>query len=173
MDISNLEEIIWYRLLIGYLYANLFGSIFIWMVMKQMRKMIGFEPPEKLAWQPHITGIMERTLYLISLLVKMPEFIAVWLAYKVAIGWKVWEGDIKKKEKELDYDYHKGRAIFSNHFNGSALSILYAFIGYLIIVLWSFKAVIYSIIFIFLTVALVFILIIYKEYTDKKECKKC
>jgi hypothetical protein len=40
-----------------------------------------------------ITGCLERTLYIKSLLLGKPEFIGVWLALKVAGQWDLWKGE--------------------------------------------------------------------------------
>jgi hypothetical protein len=170
MDSFSLEKLTWGRLTCGYLFANLVGSLLIWMVMKQMRKMIVYETPAKYGWQPHVTGVIERTLYMISLLVGKPEFIVGWLVYKVAVGWKVWDGSKKNEKtdsKDPNDDDHKGRAMFSNHFNGSALSILYAFFGYLIILYWDIRALIFATLLAGMTVVLTFILVFYKKYIAK------
>ena len=152
MDICWLDKIIWYQLLIGYLYANGVGSWIIFLLMNQMRDLIKDQPRESMySWQPPVTGIIERTLYIISFIIGRPEFIIAWLIYKITIEWKSgWNEDNKKSENDI----FKGRARFSNHFNGSALSILYAFFGYLIAIHLSMETIILGVILIILSFAL-------------------
>ena len=116
---------------------------------------MGHEPPKHMRWQPPVTGTIERTLYIVSFLVGKPEFIVAWLAFKVAGGWRIW---IKGNNKDKGNGVHKGRAIFSNMFNGSALSILYALVGYLIAIWWNQRAAIIGGILIALTLFLSLIL---------------
>jgi len=137
----GIEPFVW-----AYLYPNLLGSFLIWLAMEEMRKLISHKPLKKYAWQPHLTGIIERTLYLISFLIEHPEFVVAWLAFKVAGGWKVWsksEDGGDGKEKCSKKDEHWGRAVYSNMFNGSALSILYAGVGYLFIVWWKDRCIVF------------------------------
>jgi hypothetical protein len=158
MDLCELKNISWGHLVWGYLYANIFGSLLICLVMGQMRKLVGHEPPKHFRWQPHVTGIIERTIYMMALLVGKPEFIVAWLVFKVAGGLRVWGRGGDDKD-----DSHKGRAIFSNMFNGSALSIFYAFVGYLIAVWWNERAGVIGGILILLTLLLSFVLYLVKK----------
>ncbi|MFX1563985.1 MAG: hypothetical protein ACFFDP_11840 [Promethearchaeota archaeon] len=115
-----------------------------------MQQMTNDRAKKKHRWQPLVTGIVERTLYMISFLVERPEFIIAWLAYKVAVGWK--NGD----------EY--GRLKFSNQFNGSALSVLYTFFGYVIVLYGDFKAYILGLFPIVLSLLIIFILRRYEKY---------
>jgi hypothetical protein len=135
MNLDTLTSIEFGPLLYGYLYALIVGELCLTCVMSEMRKLIG-QKPSKSEWQPHVTGCVERTLYIISFVVGKPEFIAAWLVFKVAAGLKYFEPQ-EGEEK------HLGRAIYSNTFTGSAISILYATVGYLIIVWWNHRAAIF------------------------------
>ncbi|MFC1869114.1 hypothetical protein ACFL0H_13430 [Thermodesulfobacteriota bacterium] len=110
---------------------------------------MGHDTYDRYKWQPHVTGVIERTLYILSFLGGEPGFIVFWLGYKVAVRWRVWT-----KDKEEENDEHKGRATFSNHFNGSALSILYAVVGYIIASYWDAISAIIGFILILLTLLL-------------------
>lgn len=65
-------------------------------------------------WQVSILGIIERILYLISILIGKPEFIAAWLGIKTVY--------IALSEKNVS-----GRRIYNNFLIGNGISILYAF----------------------------------------------
>jgi hypothetical protein len=169
MDLCQLEEISWQHLAWGYLFANVLGSILIPLVMSPMRKLVGHEPPKEIKWQPHVTGIIERTLYITALFVKRPEIILAWPLFKVAGGWQVW-GQRKVKSEDEEYSVHKGRAIFSNMFNGTALSIFYAFCGYLIAVWWNERAVCLAVILIALTLILYIWLCTRLSKMPKSDC---
>lgn len=69
-------------------------------------------------WQPPITGTVERTLYVSSLLMGYGEFIGLWLALKVTVAYPLWSRT------------HSGRTIYMCSLIGSALSVLYAVVGY-------------------------------------------
>ena len=92
-------------------------------------------------WLPIIVGLVERALYVGSMIFCHPEFIGVWLALKVASKWSAWkdgiiEGDshlvskagIKDAGRHLD-----GSSIFSIFLIGNGLSIGYAVIGFYLI----------------------------------------
>ena len=161
MDLCTLTSVEYWPLLCGYLYALVVGDLCLTLLMSEMRKLIG-QKPSKSEWQPHVTGYVERTLYIISFLVEKPEFIAAWLLFKVAAG-------LKYFEPEQDGDKHTGRKRYSNTFTGSAISILYATVGYLIIVWWNHRAAIFVGAELFLSLVLYLYL-----YVKRKslECKK-
>lgn len=135
MNLDTLTSVEFGPLLYGYLYALIVGELFLSFTMAEMRKLIG-QKPSGSEWQPHVTGCVERTLYILSFLFGRPEFVAAWLVFKVAGGLKY----LEPKEGE---DRHLGRKIYSNSFTGSAISILYAAVGYLIIVWWNNRAAIF------------------------------
>lgn len=62
-------------------------------------------------------GMVERALYSASIQFGKPEFIAVWLALKVAGSWRLWS--------ETD----TGRVILSVFLIGNALSVAYGVVG--------------------------------------------
>lgn len=61
---------------------------------------------------PALVGFAEAILYPTALLLRQPEFIAIWLALKVAGQWKDWE---------IGY---QGRARFNRFLVGNALTIM-------------------------------------------------
>jgi hypothetical protein len=78
-------------------------------------------------------GIIERSLYVTSILTHHPEFIGVWLAIKVGGGWKGWsEG--RRYPDHVDPKTGQPRAIpgaqvFNAHLIGAGLSLLFAATG--------------------------------------------
>jgi hypothetical protein len=74
-----------------------------------------------------LTGYVERTLYVSCLLGNFGSFIGFWLAFKVAYGW------VKKENGGMGFILNRFQ--YSNLFTGSGLSVLYAFVGYFIIIL--------------------------------------
>ena len=158
----GLEMLNWYALIWGYLFAA--SGLFIKTIMRKMWQLIGDQERLdnmknlKYSWQPCLTGIVERALYVSFLLVDSGTFIGFWLAFKVAHGWR--------SGRELD------RHAYSNVFTGNALSILYALVGYAIIILIQknkqCEALVIAILFIAIIVLIWFILnCIYRHLVKK------
>jgi len=61
-------------------------------------------------------GILERLFYTATLLGSAPEWVAVWLAVKVAVGWRRWEST-------------EERHLFNIFLIGNLLSILLGYLG--------------------------------------------
>jgi len=117
---------IWLPYLVGFCYATIAGHFLINLVMVRMWKCIDLKgnSANKIKgddWQPPVTGILERTLYVSSLIMSHGEFIGFWIALKVASQWKRWSKGIG------------GRTIYMNSLIGSGISILYAVVGFKII----------------------------------------
>ncbi len=111
--------------LIGYLYSTLIAAIPIYLVMHLMwevlRSQAGARSSEGSVhpneWQTFTIGVIERALYLTSIVVRKPEFIALWLTLKTVSQSSRWSKD------------DSGRAIYNNFLVGNGLSILFAFAG--------------------------------------------
>ncbi len=75
-------------------------------------------------------GMAERALYVIALYAVKPEFIAVWLAFKVAIEWRAWNPEIMYGDTKEEHRHYLivQRARFNNFVLGNALSLLATFI---------------------------------------------
>jgi len=121
---------------IGYIFSVVIGHFMIRYSSDIMWKSVGWQGlsdkefrPD--VWQPRLIGIIERVLYLTALILDQGIFIGFWLAIRVATQWKRWE-DHRTPDNRLVH----GRSIFHNFILGSGLSILYAAVGYGII-LWS------------------------------------
>jgi hypothetical protein len=111
----------------GYLYSIWIGH---WLVLSFSRKAwIALDEMPKgkkdmpYRWTSSLSGIIDRVIYTSSLLFSAKEFIAVWLAIKVAVQWKRWE-DSK--------DLGKARASFHIFVIGTGLSLSYGVVGALI-----------------------------------------
>jgi len=79
-------------------------------------------------WMPKVVGLVERALYVGSLIAGAPQFIGFWLALKVAGQWYAWKDGIKEGDRVLS-----GHSIFSIFLIGNGVSIGYAFIGFFLI----------------------------------------
>ena len=118
---------------IAYLYSSIVGAFFITCIFETLHednylvdKIKGkdkdpdYNPDNgwvRNQWQTITLGIIERVLYLTSILVGRPEFIAVWLTLKTV--YKSWP-ELK------DYPVRK---TYNNFLIGNGLSIFYAFAG--------------------------------------------
>ena len=113
------SEIAWYVYAIAYAYS-LFAGQLVGLVTNCMYKIA--DPQEKglypHTWQAPIIGIVERSLYLSSLLAGHGEFVGLWVALKIGVQYKRWT------ERDL------GRTLFMNNLIGNALSVLYAGAGF-------------------------------------------
>lgn len=70
-------------------------------------------------WLPAWIGLVEQPLYITAIILHNSSFIVVWLGFKVAGIWKIWEED-------------KDRMSFNTFILGNALSLLNAFFWVLI-----------------------------------------
>ncbi len=115
-------EYIYYA--IGYLYSVLIGHLLVLSFSRNAWAALGEMPKNEVdmpyRWTSSLSGITDRVIYTSSLLFSAKEFIAVWLAIKVAAQWKRWE-DTK--------DLGKARASFHIFVIGTGLSLLYGIVG--------------------------------------------
>lgn len=72
----------------------------------------------------YFVGILERLIYTSSIVFGVKEFIAVWLAVKIASQWKAYEGSGSDRSS-----LHKARALFNVYLLGTGLSVLYGALG--------------------------------------------
>jgi hypothetical protein len=82
------------------------------------------------AWTASIIGIIERCLYIVSLQVGKPEFIAIWLGIKTAGNWKGWTEGIKQRKGHRKIVEVDGRTVFAITLIGNSLSIGYAVVAW-------------------------------------------
>jgi hypothetical protein len=104
-------EIAWYVFAIAYGYSLFVGEL-VGLVTNSMYRIA--DPQEKglypHTWQAPIIGIVERSLYLSSLLAGYVEFVGLWVALKIGVQYRRWT------EPDL------GRTLFMNNLIGNALS---------------------------------------------------
>ena len=129
------EEIVY---TLGYGYATLIGAAAMYPIMRLMWAILqaqaagARDTPKKKRkeseidaalqpnfWQTATIGILERVLYLTSLQMQRPEFVAVWLGIKTVAQSKSW----------IEESPVHGRAVYNNFLVGNAFSLLYALIG--------------------------------------------
>jgi hypothetical protein len=118
---------------VAYVYALIVGAIlthitvdFMWDLVKHE---VALEEPSTILsspgiltrykWQGDMLGVCERGLYLASLQMGHPEFIAVWLGIKTVATSRRW----------TDEPRLRGRAIYNIFLIGTALSLAYAAVG--------------------------------------------
>jgi len=107
------------RIVFGFFVSTFGGAFVLWLLI------------DKVAW-PYLSkkqnipgkpigtltlslGIVERILYTTALIIGAPEWIAVWLAMKVAVTWSRWQG--------------KERATYNVFLIGNAISVMFGLIG--------------------------------------------
>ena len=106
------------RVLIGMTVSSIGGALVLWVLIDKLawgylgKKGIGPKPPGVLTIP---LGIVERVLYTAAFVLGAPSWIGIWLAVKVAVQWDRWKG--------------AERATYNVFLIGSALSILFGFIG--------------------------------------------
>jgi hypothetical protein len=113
----------------GYGFALIAGNYLLVFVMDRLWQKTGasravFGEPSMAARLPQLVGLVERSLYVASFQIGKPEFIAVWLALKVAGQWKLWEEGRTADGVELP-----GRLFYNLFLIGSGLSIAYGTVG--------------------------------------------
>jgi len=113
---------------IGYLYSIVAGHFLIsWFSKTAWSVLEGNSESDKdkqQRWATALAGTIDRIIYTSSLLFAAKEFIAVWLAFKIASQWNKWDD-----EKEP----HKARAFFHLFVIGTGFSLMYGVIGGLLV----------------------------------------
>lgn len=125
----------WYVYAAAYCYALFFGEL-VALVTEYMYDLTEIPRVTRYKWQPPVVGIVERTLFLSSLIAGHGSFIALWLTLKVTVQYKRWSGDDRSLQVEDADRVLVGRTLFMDSLIGNGLSILYAGVGYGIIQ-WS------------------------------------
>jgi hypothetical protein len=126
---ASLLEGDWYPYAVAYAYA-LIAGLLVGPVTAYMYDLTGAERENTFKWQPPILGIVERTLFLSSLITEHGSLIALWLTLKLGFQYKRWSGEDKSLRVEHGDEVLIGRTLFMNSMIGSALSILYAAVGF-------------------------------------------
>ena len=135
-------------LIVGYIYSSIVAAFFItpmmYLLSKNTENIEYFEERKRLGlskgknreesigclgqWEVSMVGIIERCLYLTSILVGKPEFIVAWLGIKTVV-WSLSDKDVLSSS----YKYLSFKRKYNNFLVGNGISILYAFAGFGII----------------------------------------
>jgi len=125
---------------IGYSFAIAGGRMFITPISDALWRGIGWtggnDPTRPGARSATMIGVVERVLYTTSWLVGKPEFVAVWLALKVAGQWSRWTGS-----DGVTNTATSGRPIFNIFLIGNAFSIAYGLAGGVLVEMLSRGAI--------------------------------
>lgn len=120
------RELLYYAL--GYSFSVLAGHFFVLRFSRKAWTALGEMPKNETdmpyRWTSSMAGMVDRIIYTSSLLFSAKEFIAVWLAFKIAVQWKRWE------DKN---DLGKARASFHIFLIGTGLSLMYGVVGGLLV----------------------------------------
>jgi hypothetical protein len=116
-------------LVIGYAVSIFMGDIVIRPIRNKMHEGNGKEDVHH-RWRPRAIGWLERFLYTSSILLCFPEFIAIWLALKVAGQWERWKLDVGK---DASKGTNQARATYAVYLVGNGLSVLYGSVGAFIV----------------------------------------
>lgn len=113
----------------GYAFALIIGHWLLAFVIDKLWQKTGasriiLREPSLAARLPQLVGLVERSLYVASFQIGKPEFIAVWLALKVAGQWKRWEETGTADGSEIS-----GRLVYNLFLIGSGLSVAFATVG--------------------------------------------
>ena len=113
----------------GYTFATVIAQILIWPIMNNMWRSAGSTLADRPRyWHSIVLGMIERIMFVGSLQLKRPEFIGVWLAFKIASQWSRWTDDGKTDQKKKAAKVH-GRELYNIFLTGNALSIVYSAVG--------------------------------------------
>lgn len=110
----------WIPTAIGFAIA-VFGGLLIAIPLRAASRLLDVEGDDNARvgqWTALSVGIVERILYTSSFLVGQSGFVAVWFGLKGISGWKRWE---------------ENRKLFQVFLIGSGLSLMYSYVGYLVI----------------------------------------
>ncbi|MEX2030541.1 MAG: hypothetical protein WD906_06185 [Anaerolineales bacterium] len=116
--------------IVGYAYSVVLGGAVVKATLD--RFYIGYEQGRTVEnWRAGVVGFVERTLYTTAFLMAIPEFIAVWLALKVAGQWERWKQDWSSKGRSTELKAKKdtSRAMYSGYLLGNALSLTFGATG--------------------------------------------
>ena len=115
--------------IIGYVVATVGAQWLIWPIMNNMWKSVGSALADRPRyWHSTVLGMIERIMFVGSLQFKKPEFIGVWLAFKIASQWSRWINDGKTDQKKETAKV-QGRELYNIFLTGNALSIVYSAVG--------------------------------------------
>ena len=111
-------------ILAAFVVSILIGDLGIRPIRNEMYR--GMEDTATQSWRPRAVGWLERFLYTATILAGFPEFVAIWLALKVAGQWERWKIDVGTPTGE---DPHRARATYAVYLLGNGISVLYGGLG--------------------------------------------
>jgi hypothetical protein len=115
-----------YPHLLGYILATVGAHFIISPIMEYMWRSAGSRPVDRpRAWHSKLLGMIERAMFVGSIQLKKPEFIGVWLVFKVASQWARWADAKTAGQKSKSGEAH-GREFYNIFLFGNALSIVFA-----------------------------------------------
>ena len=110
------------QIILGFSVSMFGGALILWLVVDKIlwgylvrKEIVKSKRELNLAFLTPLLGIIERSLYTTALIIKAPEWVAVWLAMKVAVTWHQWQG--------------KERAPYNVFLIGNALSVIFGLVG--------------------------------------------
>ena len=118
-------------------------------------------------WYGAIIGNLEIIMYISALLLNKYEFIGIWLAFKVVGRWE--RSRIESNNKGVDnLGKLQTHAIYSIFTIGNALSIIYAVVGWQIILLCKENQILEMILFISSVITASFLLVFFARRQSKR-----
>ncbi len=117
-----------WKLAVAYCFAVILAHWPIKLVTEEWWRKLGAQAEGErfLPWRPRAVGLVERALYVASWQVGYPQFVAVWLALKVAGQWKA--RTVRRGANSIPE-----RTLYNQFLVGNALSISYGSVGGLMI----------------------------------------
>ena len=170
---QQIENLVTYAIV--FLYSGVFPLWSLYWIQRYLWEMLVYDhigvltKTQRRNDLPLITGAIERVLYIGAILLGHPEFIAFWIGLKAAGSWKAWtEGVSLSRRKSVIIS---GRSIFGLFIIGSAISLMHA-IGGFILIKWlnaeTLKAVTAAGIIFLHTITIQFVLCIRHRRMEKK-----
>ena len=115
----------WWKIVIGYVFSIGSNIIFVRLIVNEMWKPLKIiRTHEPLIWHRTAIGVIDSFMYTTSWIVGKPEFIAIWLAFKIAGRWNV----MFKVKYPKEISWYPGKAYNIFHI-GNGLTIIFAFMG--------------------------------------------
>jgi protein-S-isoprenylcysteine O-methyltransferase Ste14 len=111
--------------------------------------------------------MIERAMFLGSIQLKKPEFIGVWLAFKVASQWARWADEKSAGQRSKSGVAH-GREFYNIFLFGNALSIVFATVCAVMIEWLSAGDILFSLVVALAVIIGSVILVIYVQRKAKK-----
>lgn len=124
-----------------YLVSITVTNFVLFYIMAWLQRLFALHTSESIPdiWSSTFVGLCESVMYPTALLVGKSEFIAFWLAIKVAAGWLRWTGIDTNRSKQGGKltDLNEARRHFNRFLVGNALSIMAAVVTYGFLKIWT------------------------------------